>query len=131
MSNSIETVQIEEQKTVSGIFCRKTSTSTSKDFLVLVMGYGGSLRIWPVTFVNSLAKTFNVITYDNRGNGLSIIPPNPEDYTIKAMADDLFDVITTLEIPSHHLLGYSMGGCMALQYAHDHKEHVKTLFLMS
>jgi pimeloyl-ACP methyl ester carboxylesterase len=131
MNNSIETVQIEEQKTESGIFCRKTFTSTSNDFLVLVMGYGGSLRIWPATFVNALAKTFNVITYDNRGTGLSIIPPDPEDYTIKAMADDLFDVIKTLEIQSLHLLGYSMGGCMALQYAHDHSQHVKSLFLMS
>ncbi|MCC7529585.1 MAG: alpha/beta hydrolase [Candidatus Melainabacteria bacterium] len=131
MSNSIETVQIEEQKTGSGIFCRKTFTSTSNDFLVMVMGYGGSLRIWPTTFVSALARTFNVITYDNRGTGLSIIPPDPEDYTIKAMSEDLFDVLETLDIQSHHLLGYSMGGCTALQYAHDHAEHVKSLFLMS
>jgi pimeloyl-ACP methyl ester carboxylesterase len=131
MSNFTETIQIEEQKTEGGIFCRRTFTSTSEDFLVLVMGYGGSLRIWPATFVNELAKTFNVITYDNRGTGFSIIPPNPEDYTIKAMADDLFGVVEALKIRSHHLLGYSMGGCMALQYAHDHKEHVKSLFLMS
>ncbi len=131
MNNSAETIQIEELKTTSGIFCRKTSTLTSEDFLVLVMGYGGSLRIWPETFVNLLAETFNVITYDNRGTGFSIIPQQTEDYTIKAMSDDLFDVINTLGIRSHHLLGYSMGGCMALQYAFDRQEYVKSLFLMS
>ncbi len=95
------------------------------------MGYGGSLRIWPVTFVNKLAKVFKVITYDNRGTGLSIIPKNPEEYSIQVMADDLNDVIVSSEIKSHHLLGYSMGGCMALQYAHDHQERVRSMFLMS
>ncbi len=131
MNDATETIQILEQKTEKGIFCRQTYTSTSKDYLVLVMGYGGSLRIWPATFVNRLAQTFKVITYDNRGTGLSIIPPNPEEYTIKLMADDLSDVIEMLEVTSHHLLGYSMGGCMALQYAHDHQHRVKTMFLMS
>lgn len=131
MRNSTASVTIEELKTDNGIFCRQTYTSTSQDHLVLVMGYGGSLRIWPDTFVHRLAETFKVITYDNRGTGLSLVPQNPEEYTVKVMADDLFDVITTLSVKSHHLLGYSMGGCMALQYAHDHQALVKSLFLMS
>ncbi|HNB25203.1 MAG TPA: alpha/beta hydrolase [Candidatus Melainabacteria bacterium] len=131
MNNPTKSVTIEELKTDNGIFCRQTYTSTSQDCLVLVMGYGGSLRIWPATFVNRLAESFRVITYDNRGTGLSIIPQKPEEYTVKVMADDLFDVIDTLGINSHHLLGYSMGGCMALQYAHDHQDFVKSLFLLS
>lgn len=131
MRNSAETVTIEERKTDNGIFCRLTYTSTSQEYLVLVMGYGGSLRIWPASFVNRLAERFKVVSYDNRGTGLSVVPQIPEEYTVKVMADDLFDVITTLGIKSHHLLGYSMGGCMALQYAHDHQEFVKSLFLMS
>lgn len=131
MNNPTKSVTIEELKTDNGIFCRQTYTSTSQDCLVLVMGYGGSLRIWPATFVNRLAESFRVITYDNRGTGLSIVPQKPEEYSIKVMADDLFDVIDTLAINSHHLLGYSMGGCMALQYAHDHQDFVKSLFLLS
>jgi pimeloyl-ACP methyl ester carboxylesterase len=133
MSNSahFSNTVIVEQKTESGIFYRMTSTPNSGDCLVLVMGYGGSLRIWPATFVNKLAQTFKVITYDNRGTGLSIVPENPEEYTIKLMADDLDEVIKALDIKQHHLLGYSMGGCIALQYAHDHQELVKSLFLIS
>jgi len=129
MTQSIAPTKV-EGKTENGIFWRKTSTSTSGDYLVLVMGYGGSLRIWPETFVDKLARKFTVLTYDNRGTGLSIIPQNTEDYTIKAMADDLFDVVQTLGIESHHLLGYSMGSCIAQQYLHDHPEHVRSLFLM-
>ena len=131
MTNSTGTIRIQEKKTGKGIFCRQTFSPSSKDYLVLVMGYGGSLRVWPATFVNKLAQTFKVITYDNRGTGLSIIPQNPEEYTIKSMSDDLYDVIETLDVASHHLLGYSMGGCMALQYAHDYQDRVRTMFLMS
>lgn len=130
-STNVSNTVIVEQKTESGIFYRMTSTTTSGDCLVLVMGYGGSLRIWPATFINKLAQNFKVITYDNRGTGLSIVPENPEDYSIKLMADDLHEVIKALDVSKHHLLGYSMGGCIALQYAHDHQAQVKSLFLIS
>lgn len=124
------TLTLQEGKTDSGIFYRKTSSSTSQDTLVLVMGYGGSLRIWPSTFVDRLAEKFHIITYDNRGTGLSIIPQEASDYTIKAMSDDLHEVVKSLGVAAHHLLGYSMGSCIALQYAFDHPEIVKSLFLM-
>lgn len=129
MSNDLK-FNVVEKKTAGGIFCRKTFTETSGETLILVMGYGGSLRIWPTTFVERLAQNFVVVTYDNRGTGLSIVPQNSADYTIKAMSDDLNEVVQLLEIERHHLLGYSMGSCIALQYAHDHGDRVLALFLM-
>jgi pimeloyl-ACP methyl ester carboxylesterase len=129
MTQSLTTTIVEE-KTASGIFCRKTFTSTSQDTLVLVMGYGGSLRIWPNSFIEKLARKYTVVTYDNRGTGISIIPKSTDDYSIKLMADDLFEVVKLFEIESHHLLGYSMGSCIALQYAHDHGDRVRSLFLL-
>ena len=129
--NISTTTKFVEEKTANGIFFRKTFTATSKNTLVLIMGYGGSLRIWPATFVERLAKKFIVVTYDNRGTGLSIIPQNPEDYTIAAMAGDVFDVVKLLGVASHHVLGYSMGSCIALRFAHDHQELVQSLFIMS
>jgi pimeloyl-ACP methyl ester carboxylesterase len=128
MPNAVVTYN--EQKTSTGIFCRKTSTPTSKDALVLIMGYGGSLRVWPVEFVEKLAQKYVVITYDNRGTGLSILPEEASSYTIKAMADDLDEVMKTLQVQQAHILGYSMGSCIALQYAHDYAEKVKSLFLL-
>ena len=49
-------------KTQTGIFYRKTVTPTSGDVLVLIMGYGGSLRIWPPSFVETLAQKYTVVT---------------------------------------------------------------------
>jgi pimeloyl-ACP methyl ester carboxylesterase len=120
-----------EGKTAGGIYFRKSSTLDSRDVLVLVMGYGGSGRIWPRGFVDKLARKYTVITYDNRGTGYSIVPQDPQEYTIKKMSDDLDEVLGQLGIQQLHLLGYSMGSCIALQYAHDHPEKVRTLFLLS
>ena len=120
-----------EGKTASEIYFRKTSTPHSRDALVLVMGYAGSGRIWPRGFVDKLAPKYTVVTYDNRGTGYSIVPQDPREYTIKKMADDLDEAVDQLRIRQLHLLGYSMGSCIALQYAHDHAAKVKTLFLLS
>jgi pimeloyl-ACP methyl ester carboxylesterase len=118
-------------KTSGGIYFCKSSTSTSREALVLVMGYGGSGRTWPRPFVEKLAQKYVVITYDNRGTGYSIVPQDPRQYTVKKMSDDLHEVVVRLGIPEFHLLGYSMGSCIALQYAHEHSAKVKTLFLLS
>ena len=118
-------------KTSGGIYFCETSTPASRDTLVLVMGYGGSGRIWPRRFVEKLAQKYAVIAYDNRGTGYSIVPQDPRQYTIKKMSRDLDEVVTQLSVPQFHLLGYSMGSCIALQYAHDHPAKVKALFLLS
>lgn len=124
-------LSVDERRTTGGIACQKTSSNTSGDTLVLVMGYAGSSRIWPSTFVKRLADNYTVITLDNRGTGESIVPKQKEDYTIKLMADDLFEVVSLFGIERHHLLGYSMGSCIALQYIFDHPESVQSLFLLS
>ncbi len=126
-----QTVGAAEGKTETGLFWRKTFTETSKDTLVLVMGYGGSLRIWPATFVEKLAQKYVVITYDNRGTGLSFIPADPTEYTTEIMAGDLDQVVSHLNCGRFHLFGYSMGGCIALDYAHRYQEKVQSLFLLS
>jgi len=120
-----------DEKTKSGIFCRKTFSPSSDEPLVLVMGYGASLKIWPISFIEKLAEKYVVITYDNRGTGLSIVPQDPEDYTIKKMSDDLDAVVQRFDVNRFYLLGYSMGGCIALQYAYDHRAKVRSLFLLS
>ncbi len=118
-----------EGKTAGGIYFRKSSDSG--DVLVLVMGFAGSGRIWPREFVDKLAQHYTVVTYDNRGTGYSVVPQNSQEYSIKKMSDDLNEVVDQLGINQFHLLGYSMGSCIALQFAHDHAAKVKTLFLLS
>jgi 3-oxoadipate enol-lactonase len=103
--------------------------------LALIMGYGGSSRIWPRTFIDKLAARCHVLTYDNRGTGTSFLPGQESDYTIEAMAKDLHNVIAELKdtcVPQPvHILGYSMGGCIAVQYGLDYPQETASLFLLS
>ncbi len=105
------TILHEEGKTTSGIFYRRTVWSGSDQIrptLLMVMGYGGSLCIWPETLVNKLAEKYDVVTYDNRGTGLSFLPENETDYSTKSMADDINEVVKALALKQIHLMGYSM-----------------------
>jgi len=135
-----QTLTQQEGKTAGGIFYRKTlckrspasdAASGQTPTLVLVMGYGGSLRVWPESFVEQLAKKFDVITYDNRGTGLSFLPEVETDYTTQTMAGDLDEVVNALGLRRFHLLGYSMGGCIAIEYALRFSDKVQSLFLLS
>jgi pimeloyl-ACP methyl ester carboxylesterase len=98
---------------------------------MLIMGYAGSFRTWPVSFVEGLAQTFLVLSYDNLGTGQTAPLARVEDYTIARMAQSVAEVSEDAKWTRFHLLGYSMGGCIALQYAHEHTAQVETLFLMA
>jgi len=121
----------QEGTTISGIHYRVTRSTTSTDPLVLIYGYGGNIGMWPVQLLERLAEKFVVVCLDNRGAGQSICPPTPTDYTVEIMASDVDAVVQRLNLSRFHLLGYSLGGCIAIQYTHEHPDKVKSLFLLS
>jgi pimeloyl-ACP methyl ester carboxylesterase len=96
--------------------------------LVLIMGLGGDLQGWALT-APALAKHFRVITYDNRGAGRSGAPDRP--YSIAGMADDLAALLDALTIPKANILGFSMGGYIAQEFALKYANRVDRLILLS
>lgn len=100
----------------------------SGDPLVLIMGLGGDLQGWALT-APALAKHFRVITYDNRGAGRSGAPDRP--YTIAGMADDLAALLDALDIQKANILGFSMGGYIAQEFALKYSGRVDRLILLS
>ncbi len=137
-----QTISHEEGKTTGGIYYRRTTCTSAQaasaaagkkvqPTLVLVMGYGGSLRIWPETLINKLAEKCDVVTYDNRGTGLSFLPADENDYSTELMAKDLDAVADALGLSRFNLMGYSMGGCIAIEYAHLFPQKLQSLFLLS
>jgi len=95
--------------------------------LVLVMGYRLSSAAWPSTFVEGLARRFSVITLDNRGTGQSDKPV--EGYAIANMARDVAGLLDELGITGAHMLGYSMGGTVAQEFARQFPHRVRGLVL--
>jgi 3-oxoadipate enol-lactonase len=82
--------------------------------VVLVNGLADSKETWELQ-VPALAQHYRLVSYDNRGVGESSTPPGP--YTTKEMAADLAGLVDALDIPQFHLLGVSMGGMIAQEYA--------------
>ncbi len=113
------------------IFFRRYRPETDSIPLVLVMGYGGSLSAWPQAFVQELSKRQDVIIFDNRGTGRSYRPNLISDFTISNFAKDLQGLLDHLKLRKINLLGYSLGGCIALQFAYENPQRVNQLILMS
>lgn len=96
--------------------------------LVLLEGLGYSTWMW-YKQVDELAKHFKVIMFDNRGVGKTDMPDM--EYSIELFADDTAEVLAALGIDKAHILGVSMGGFTAQEFAIRHPEMVNKLILCS
>lgn len=99
----------------------------SGDPLLLIMGLGASSAAWDPPLVDELAKSFRVITFDNRGTGQSDKPDIP--YSIEMFAADAAGLLAHLQIPTAHIFGVSMGGMIAQEFALTHPPQTHTLTL--
>jgi len=79
--------------------------------------------------VTEFSKDREVITFDNRGAGRTDKPDEP--YTVDMMADDAFALLETLGVRSPDVMGFSMGGKIALSLATRHPSAVRSLILTS
>ena len=97
--------------------------------LVLVHGFTGSSLDW-ADVVEPLAKARRVITLDHRGHGESPNTGDAATYTFDQLVADLSALLDRLELDRFDLLGHSMGGIVAMRYALQHPERVRSLVLM-
>jgi pimeloyl-ACP methyl ester carboxylesterase len=94
--------------------------------LLLIHGLGYARWGWePV--VEPLARSFDVILFDNRGVGESDVPPGP--YTAAELADDAVQVLDEAGVERAHVVGTSLGGMVAQELALGRPERVERLVL--
>src|SRR6185369_17776086 len=84
------------------------------DPLLLIMGLGATLEWWQ-RLIPVLSPHYRTIVYDNRGVGRSDVPPGP--YPIPVMAADAAAVMDAAGVKQAHVLGMSMGGMIAQEFA--------------
>jgi 3-oxoadipate enol-lactonase len=94
--------------------------------VVLIPGLGADTRLF-FNVVPLLATLHQVVVVDPRGGGRSDKPAG--DYSIEQMAEDVAGLFGTLGIASADVVGYSMGGKIALQLATGHPELIDHLIL--
>jgi len=99
--------------------------------LVLLHGLGGSSADWS-PYVAALRGHFRVITPDVRGGLLSRDVAHPHGpFTIPQLAGDLAALLQSLGALPAHLVGWSMGGMVALQLAADAPAAVASLTVVN
>ena len=96
--------------------------------LVLIHGLFEDSTTWGLV-MPEFSKKYRTITLDIRGHGHSGKPDMP--YSIQLFSEDLFEFLQKLGIAQVHLLGVSMGGAIAQQFALDHPEMIRSLVLVS
>src|SRR5512144_501035 len=96
--------------------------------LILVHGVLGNRQSW-AHLMSVLAQDFTLIAPDLLGHGESAKPLG--DYSLGAYAGTLRDLMETLEIPSATIVGPSLGGGVAMQFAYLFPERCERLVLVS
>ncbi|MHC5308504.1 alpha/beta fold hydrolase [Myroides sp. LJL116] len=98
--------------------------------LLFLHGFLEDSSIWEY-FIPYFSQTHQVITVDFFGHGRSSVNLDGPNPTLSDIADDLFDLLESLEINKATLIGHSMGGYLALEFAEHYPTYVQQLILIN
>ncbi len=95
---------------------------------VMIAGIICSMAFW-FKAIPVFSREYRLVVFDNRGAGRSDAPDIP--YTMEMMADDLAGLLDAIGIDSAHILGHSLGGAVAQQFALCYPRRLRSLILAS
>lgn len=98
--------------------------------IVFLHGFTGSTATWHEVMAQ-LKGRFQLIAIDLTGHGKTSIPVEVSRYRMEEQLADLESVFTYLDLTDFTLVGYSMGGRVALAYTIEYPERVHSLILES
>jgi pimeloyl-ACP methyl ester carboxylesterase len=112
------------------MFVREVTGDAGSPTVVLLHGWALSADLnWFAGGYEVAARHGRVLATDVRGHGRGLRSEKP--FTLEAAADDIAALIQTLDGAPAVVVGYSMGGSLALLCASRHPEVVAGLVLMS
>jgi haloacetate dehalogenase len=100
--------------------------------VLLLHGYPETHAMWHKV-APALARNYTVVCPDLRGYGDSSKPkglPDHSNYSKRAMAQDMVEVMERLGHRSFHVVGHDRGGRVAHRVARDHGGRVKSLTVL-
>ncbi len=103
--------------------------SGSENTLLLIMGYGCTMDMWPAKMIDALKKQARLILFDNRGMGYS--SGGKREFSIELFAEDTNALLDALGVKKLSIVGWSMGTGIALQTALDRPDRVQSITLIS
>lgn len=92
--------------------------------VIILHGLFGTLDNWQ-TIAKKLSEEHTVFILDLRNHGRS--PHTDDEFTYQLLADDLAEFMQDHWIYEARIVGHSMGGKVAMQFALNHSDSVKKL----
>lgn len=96
------------------------------DPIIILHGMFGTSDNWQ-TIAKKLAENYSVYIIDLRNHGRS---PHDDEFNYQVMAEDLKDFMESHWIYSARIIGHSMGGKTAMQFATDYPDMVEKLVVV-
>jgi pimeloyl-ACP methyl ester carboxylesterase len=116
-----------EFRTIHG-YLRAYRVAGSGPAILLIHGIGDNSTTWS-TVQTKLAQRFTVTAPDLLGHGKSDKPR--ADYSVAAYANGMRDLLSVLDIDRVTVVGHSLGGGVAMQFAYQFPQLVDRLILVS
>ena len=113
-------------RTIHG-YRRAFRVAGSGPAILLIHGIGDNSTTWS-TVQTKLAQRFTVIAPDLLGHGKSDKPR--ADYSVAAYANGMRDLLSVLDIDRVTVIGHSLGGGVAMQFAYQFPQLVDRLILV-
>ncbi|MFA3783771.1 2-succinyl-6-hydroxy-2,4-cyclohexadiene-1-carboxylate synthase [Melioribacteraceae bacterium 4301-Me] len=98
--------------------------------VIMIHGFGGNANDWNFIF-KKLPDNFFYVAVDLIGHGKSASPKNPKYYSAEAIVNQLKSIFDILQLDKFILIGYSMGGRVALSYVSKYPDQIIALILES
>lgn len=95
--------------------------------IVFIQGAGVHGSGWQPQ-IEQLSREYSCLFFDNRGIGTS--QPNGTKLSIGQMSEDVEVLMDAENLESVHIVGHSMGGLIALDFAVTRRKRVKSLSLL-
>jgi 3-oxoadipate enol-lactonase len=95
--------------------------------VLFLHGVGGDHSAWRPQLLH-FADRYRVFAWDMPGYGAS---PPPEGMTFPALARALADLLDALKLPKVHLVGQSLGGMIAQEFAASFPDRLSSLVLVA
>ncbi|MBM7704811.1 2-succinyl-6-hydroxy-2,4-cyclohexadiene-1-carboxylate synthase [Metabacillus iocasae] len=97
--------------------------------LLLLHGFTGSSETWKSCYDEW--EGYRLISLDIIGHGQTDSPEDVAFYKMEAMCEAIASILQELNVSKAHVLGYSMGGRLALSFATRYPHYVQSLILES
>ncbi|MDB5224442.1 MAG: hypothetical protein JWO43_64 [Candidatus Adlerbacteria bacterium] len=112
-----------------GIAYQHTNMRPELRTIVFVHGLSGSLSAWE-GYEKLFGNTYNMVTYDLRGHGLSI-RPSRSGYALDEHLEDLKALLEHLHISQCVLVSHSFGTLVAMEFARTYPHMLSHKILLA